>query len=338
MSRHTTCVLRFALAACATFTVSAPFTAPASGATRSPALEGGSAFATGAVGSNPSDGLVPLGSIQGVEGCAEPQFMRDQLGTVGQPFSFTESVGCLPGGETWSSAVIYWGDGTTSPGTIASVRSPSPPEAGFASVTVTGQHTYNQPGNFSITVAANDQAGQTYEGGWHTNAVIGPSSSPPTREIPPGSAPNGSKVTEPYKPPELPWANQSGKEGAERAVAEQRAKEREEQQAEEAATQRAAALKHAEEQVQQAAAEAAARRREEAEHPACRVPALRGDTLTAARRVLARAHCRLGAVHQPRRRRGPLVVSGQAPRRGKTLPAGAAVAVTLAPRLSNKAT
>ncbi len=68
------------------------------------------------------DGLAPL--ARGVEGCAEPQFIRDELGTVGQPFSFTESVGCLPAGETWSSATIYWGGGTTSAGTILSSSSP----------------------------------------------------------------------------------------------------------------------------------------------------------------------------------------------------------------------
>ena len=151
-------------------------------------------------------------------------------------------------------------------------------------------------------------------------------------ETPPGAAPNGSMVTETYTPPELPWANQSGNEAAARTVAEQRAKEQAEQQAREAAASREAeaeALKHVEEAAQTAAA---TRRREEAKHPACTVPALKGDTLSAARRALLKVHCRLGRVSRPRRRRGQLVVTRQSPQRGRTLPAGAAVTVTFAPR------
>jgi hypothetical protein len=61
-------------------------------------------------------------------------------------------------------------------------------------------------------------------------------------------------------------------------------------------------------------AEAAARERtereeEEAEHPACHVPALKGDTLAAARHALAKAHCRLGAIHRPTHHHGTLYVS-----------------------------
>jgi hypothetical protein len=114
-----------------------------------------------------------------------------------------------------------------------------------------------------------------------------------------------------YVPPELPWANQSGDEAAARTVAEQRAKEHEEQQAKEAAVQLAAARKRAEEAAQQAEAEAAARLREETEHPACVVPALKGDTLTAAARALATAHCRLGAIHRPAHHRGALRVTAE---------------------------
>jgi YD repeat-containing protein len=43
--------------------------------------------------------------------------------------------------------------------------------------------------------------------------------------IPPGAAPNGVMDTEAYCPPELPWANQSGNEGAANTLAEQRALE-----------------------------------------------------------------------------------------------------------------
>jgi hypothetical protein len=152
-------------------------------------------------------------------------------------------------------------------------------------------------------------------------------------EIPPGAAPNGALDTEHYTPPELPWSNQSGDEAAARAVAEQRAKEQAEQQAKEAAASRAAeaeALKHVEEAAQVAAD---ARQREEAKHPSnCTVPALKGDTLSAARRALLKAHCQLGQVSRPRRHRGRLVVTRQSSQRGRTLPGGATIAVTLAPR------
>ncbi len=164
-------------------------------------------------------------------------------------------------------------------------------------------------------------------------------STPP--DIPPGACPFGCAVNEPYAPPELPWANQSGNEAAERTVAEQHAKEHEEQQAKEATANRAAELKHAEEQLQQAEAEAQRareatararqeREREEAEHPACIVPALKGDTLTAARRALAKAHCRLGTVHRVgRQHHGTLRVGAQSAAAGEQLAGGARVALTL---------
>ena len=49
--------------------------------------------------------------------------------------------------------------------------------------------------------------------------------------IPPGAAPNGVMATQAYCPPELPWANESGDEGAENTVAQQRAKELEAEEA-----------------------------------------------------------------------------------------------------------
>ncbi len=178
-----------------------------------------------------------------------------------------------------------------------------------------------EPGTtYHFAIEAHNSAGEAF---WPGEFTVQP--------LPPGSAPNGSKVTEPYSPPELPWANQSGNEAAERTVAEQRAKEQEEQQAKEAAAQRAAQLKHIEEQAQQAGAKAQRAReiaaREAAEHPACVVPALKGDTLTAARRALASAHCRLGAVHQPAHRHGTLRVSAQGAPVGEQLAGGARVAL-----------
>jgi hypothetical protein len=148
-----------------------------------------------------------------------------------------------------------------------------------------------------------------------------------TARPPPGAAPEGAKGTEPYTPPELPWANQSGNEAAMRTVAEQHAKEHEEQQAKEATAQHAAAQKHTEEQAQQAEAEAAAHQREEAEHPACHVPDLKGDTLAVARRALAEAHCHLGSVHRPTHHHGTLRVSAQSAPAGKRLPHGGRVAL-----------
>ena len=199
-------------------------------------------------------------------------------------------------------------------GTLPAVEEPRPVQLVL---------TDPQPGAtyiFTVTVTARNADGQT-SGSWRLKAPQPTETLPVEEPIPPGAAPEGVKVTAPYTPPELPWANQSGNEAAERTVAEQRAKEHEEQQAKEAAAQHAAALKHAEEQAQQAAA----RQREEAEHPACVVPALKGDTLTAARRALAKAHCRLGTVHRPARHHGTLHVSAQGAPAGEQLAQGARV-------------
>lgn len=142
--------------------------------------------------------------------------------------------------------------------------------------------------------------------------------------IPPGACPKGCGSETPYRPSELPWANQSGNEAAERTVREQREKEHAEQTAEEAAS--------------HAAEEAAAlkRREEEAAHhaavhpkvnPACVVPKLKDDTLAAARRALAAAHCRLGIVHRPVHQYGTLRVRRQSARAGKRLANDARVAL-----------
>jgi hypothetical protein len=194
------------------------------------------------------------------------------------------------------------------------------------SYTVDLKFTGLEPGaTYHFAIEAKNSAGSAFQNGEFT-----------VQQIPPGSAPNGSKVTEPYAPPELPWANQSGAEGAAQTVAEQRAKEHEEQHANEAAAQRAAAIKRAEEQAQQAEADAAARRREEAEHSACVVPALKGDTLTAARHTLAKMHCRLGAVHRPAHHRGALYVSAQSAPVGEHLAYNAPVALMLGARRASR--
>lgn len=67
-------------------------------------------------------------------------------------------------------------------------------------------------------------------------------------------------------------------------------------------------------------------------HRPCVVPSLRGDTLTAARRALSAAHCRLGSVHGPARHSGALRVTRQSVRAGKRLPNGARVSLWVAVR------
>jgi hypothetical protein len=152
--------------------------------------------------------------------------------------------------------------------------------------------------------------------------------------IPPGAAPEGQKEKEHYVPPELPWANQSGNEAAARTVAEQREKEREEENAKEAASravEEAQALKRREDE---AAAVAAAPRA--AVYPktstACIVPAVKGDTLAAARRALTRAHCSLGVVHRPAHRDGTPRVRRQSARAGTRLANDARVALWIEAR------
>jgi hypothetical protein len=183
----------------------------------------------------------------------------------------------------------------------------------------------NEPqrgGTYIFTVTARNVDGKA-SASWRFQVP-----SPPTQEIPPGAAPNGSLDTEAYRPPELPWANQSGNEGAGRTVAEQRTKEKTEQQARETAASRAAeALTHA---VEAAQPTTSARQRPAAKRPACTVPALKSDTLGTARRTLVKAHCRLGKVSRPRGHHKTLVVAGQGTKSGKTLADGSAIAVKLA--------
>ncbi len=76
----------------------------------------------------------------------------------------------------------------------------------------------------------------------------------------------------------------------------------------------------------------AAEREAAARAARCVVPRLRGDSLIAARRALAAAHCALGAVTAPRGRHGALVVTGQSVPRGRRLARGAKVSLTLRPR------
>ncbi len=191
-------------------------------------------------------------------------------------------------------------------------------ESHTVTVVVTGLETDTR---YQYTVEASSLAGAT-------------SLSGEFESIPPGAAPEGSKDEKVYTPPELPWANQSGNEAAERTVREQREREHEEQEHEEQKAKEAAS--HAAEEAQ-----ALKRREEEAAHqvavhpkmnPPCVVPALKGDTLAVARRTLAAAHCRLGIVHRPAHQHGALHVRRQSSRAGKRLAYDAHVALWIEAR------
>jgi hypothetical protein len=191
-------------------------------------------------------------------------------------------------------------------------RLPADDESHTVTVVVTGLETDT---HYQYTVEASSLAGAT-------------SFSGEFESIPSGAAPKGVKDEEVYAPPELPWANQSGDEAAERTVREQREKEHAEQKAKEA-------VSHA------AEAETLKRHEEEAAHqiavhpkmnPACIVPALEGDTLAVARRALTVAHCRLGIVHRAVRQHGTLHVKRQSARAGKRLADEARVALWIEAR------
>ncbi len=61
----------------------------------------------------------------------------------------------------------------------------------------------------------------------------------------------------------------------------------------------------------------------------CTVPYLVGHTLRGARKLLTRAHCRIGTIHKPARGHGKLLVIRQSRRRGTKLAANTAIAVYL---------
>lgn len=177
------------------------------------------------------------------------------------------------------------------------------------------------PGIHFYWVRASNAAGEAY---WRTQIEV--------PAPPPGACPQGCSSGKPYET-ELSQATieQSAQFGAE-APARQAARE--------AQAARELAERHAGEQAAaqaRLAEERAAREHQEEQEQAarrgsvqvCTVPQLHGDTLPAARRALARAHCRLGHIHMPARAGRRLRITGQSPRPGRTLPAGSRVAVTL---------
>lgn len=180
-------------------------------------------------------------------------------------------------------------------------------------------------GTYGFEVKARNTAGDTSRTGELT-----------VPEVPPGACPDGCSKNEQYGS-EIPqwYINLSNSESAQtlKEYEAKQAREQQEKKTKEAAryATEEAELKQAEERdAQEAAArERQEREEQEAEHPACRVPALKGDTLTAARRALARAHCRLGAIHQPAHHDGTLHVSAQGAPAGKRLAHNARVALRL---------
>jgi PKD domain len=76
--------------------------------------------------------------------------------------------------------------------------------------------------------------------------------------------------------------------------------------------------------------------------PPCRVPRLKGKTLSQAKTLLGRAHCKLGRVHKPRpskhHKLGKLVVASSNPVAAKVKPNGTKIALTLtkAPKPKHK--
>ena len=108
-------------------------------------------------------------------------------------------------------------------------RLPPVEESREVSMTVTGL----KPGKYWFGASAVNADG---EASWGSDILTVP-------EVPPGACPDGCPTTsEPYKPPELPWANESGAEAAAKTVQEQRAKEAAATKEQEEAKARAAAL------------------------------------------------------------------------------------------------
>jgi hypothetical protein len=146
-----------------------------------------------------------------------------------------------------------------------------------------------------------------------------------TLEIPPplGSFPEGTGgvgIVE-GAPPNEATLNELRAIGIREEERRAKAKEQEEQKVRELTARPASELGHTEEEPPATPAQTAL--------PACLVPALKGDTLPAARRALARAHCRLGVVHRPAHYHGTLYVSTQGTPDGKRLTYGARVALRI---------
>ena len=142
---------------------------------------------------------------------------------------------------------------------------------------------------------------------------------------------SGGYTTEPESQGGIEVGNRTANEAAEQRARENT--EREEREAKAAEEKKAGEERQQREETEHAKAqhEGEAGQAGEAGTTQCVVPALKGDTLTQARRALRAAHCKLGHVTWPPRGHGRHVVRRQGLRVGSKHPAGTAVAVTLAP-------
>lgn len=175
-----------------------------------------------------------------------------------------------------------------------------------------------QPGSYGFYVHASNAAG---------NASSKSEFTVPTR--PPGACPNGCDTSPPYTPETPTWFKELSERESAQTLAEYEAKQRQLAQEQEAARVRAASVLAAQEAALRQPAQETASAGPVV--PACSVPPLRGKTLSAARRALAEAHCRLGKVSRPTHRHQALFVIRQSLPHGKRLPGGATVAVVLGP-------
>jgi tyrosyl-tRNA synthetase len=138
-------------------------------------------------------------------------------------------------------------------------------------------------------------------------------------------------------PPEVPsWLKAVNEAESARAIKEYEAiqrqaaaKEHEEQQAKERTR-----LTYEEEDRK----ELKQREEEEIRASTCVVPSLRGHTLSAARRTLKKAHCRLGKIVRRSHRHGILRVISQSPAPGSRLAAGVSIVIVcrLEPRAASR--
>lgn len=178
-----------------------------------------------------------------------------------------------------------------------------------------------QPGHYYwFAVLARNAAGEASQ----RSDILDASSSP-------GPFPNGASPVGIILSPTTGAASGQLLAIAEREQDEKLAKEQEAQKAEEHVRLVAEA---AEREYREAAEAAAAVLRQRAR--ACVVPLLRGDTLAAAGRALANAHCRLGKVSRSRRHHETILVTRQDPRPGETLPVGGRVTLTLGARQASR--
>jgi hypothetical protein len=204
--------------------------------------------------------------------------------------------------------------------------------AGIGDVPVSAQARELEPGHrYTFVVIAANAAGQTSGGGREFTAYESGGNILQTEGQQTLVPENKGTPFEPK--PEL-WEAESALAGAARQQAEM---EREERERTERQWLESPQYKEEQERREVQAREARAQAEEAAQRPAaaavrCRVPALLGDSLTAARAALHRSDCRLGRVARPRVRHGELVVIRQSRPRGAKLASGSAIAVVLAPR------